>query len=884
MVQPNRAERLVVLVAASAGTILCTLLGFLWPDGVIHASDSQVKPITIEGSTTVEPIARAFADHYMAAYPGVRITVAGSGSGKGAQCLINKACDIACMSRFMEPGEFNNATAKGIHPVFHTIAVDAISVVVHPDNPVEELSLEDVRAIFSGAITNWKDVGGPDAEILVTARRLTDGTGQVFSNTVMEGDRVKAATCAETSAEVQAHVSAARDAIGYVGLAYLAGVKPVALDGILPSVEAVASGQYPICRPLFMVTDGYPELGSPVYRIVTMQEMAHGRAILSKLGFVPLSGYREVTMREVIQHYWDPLLAIALALVVCGVSAVVAVRLNRSLRTALAGKKREILERTEMQQALRESERRFKGIFDNATDGILLARIADRRLEDGNETICRMLGYSVEELRTLGVSDIHPAEHLPYVLGQFEKQTRGEIQVAENMPVKRKDGTIFYADINSAPLVLGGEEYLMGSFRDITERRRVEEERREALTRQEALLENIPAMIFLKDADGRYVAANRAYRDILPASISSPTGKRDNDMFPPKLAARFAEEDRQVLEEERVVTKEQRMKLRDGRMIPVSVSLSPVRGPDGRITGLVGIAFDITERKMMESQLAQAQKLESIGQLAAGIAHEINTPTQYVGDNVRFLQDGFEDLMQIVEKHGELLCAARNGGASAELIDNVEALTEEADLEYLRDEIPNAIGQSLEGIDRVGEIVRAMKQFSHPGGEEKTRLDLNNAIETTITVARNEWKYVAEMETDFDEAVSGVPCYPGDLNQVILNIIVNAAHAISDVVGGNSGQKGTITVKTRRDGNWAEIRISDTGGGIPQEIRSRIFDPFFTTKEVGKGTGQGLAIAHNIITEKHGGSLTFESDVGNGTTFVIRLPAGESSKAAAPQT
>jgi signal transduction histidine kinase len=165
-----------------------------------------------------------------------------------------------------------------------------------------------------------------------------------------------------------------------------------------------------------------------------------------------------------------------------------------------------------------------------------------------------------------------------------------------------------------------------------------------------------------------------------------------------------------------------------------------------------------------------------------------------------------------------------------------------------------------------------MKEFSHPDVQEKTAVDINKALESTITVARNEWKYVAEMETDFDSSLPAVSCYPGEFNQVVLNMLINAAHAISDVVGDGSSGKGTIRVSTHRDPKWTEIRITDTGKGIPKEVQSRIFDPFFTTKGVGKGTGQGLAISHSVIVEKHGGSLTFETDEGKGTTFIIRLP------------
>jgi signal transduction histidine kinase len=205
-------------------------------------------------------------------------------------------------------------------------------------------------------------------------------------------------------------------------------------------------------------------------------------------------------------------------------------------------------------------------------------------------------------------------------------------------------------------------------------------------------------------------------------------------------------------------------------------------------------------------------------------------------------------------------------------------------VEYLTAEIPNAIAQSLEGVERVAKIVRSMKDFSHPGGETKQAVDLNRALESTLTVCRNEWKYVAEAVTDFDPDLPLVTCLPGECNQVFLNLIINAAHAIGDKLAGRPDDKGAITIATRRDGDRAEIRIIDTGTGIPEKHHARIFDPFFTTKEVGRGTGQGLAIAHCVITEKHGGTIHFETEIGRGTTFVVRLPiSGEPSPPKGPE-
>lgn len=280
---------------------------------------------------------------------------------------------------------------------------------------------------------------------------------------------------------------------------------------------------------------------------------------------------------------------------------------------------------------------------------------------------------------------------------------------------------------------------------------------------------------------------------------------------------------------------------------------------------------DITGYLLLEHDLAQAQKLESIGHLAAGIAHEINTPTQFVGDNIRFLSDSFTDLLPVLAQHRKLLAAAKTGSCAPDLIEACEADAQRADLDYLEEEIPKAIMQTAEGTDRIAKIVRAMKDFAHPDSDDKTPVDLNKAIESTVMVARNEWKYVADLTTDLAPDLPLVPCLLGRFNQVILNMIVNAAHAIGDVVKG-TGRKGAITIASRRVDAGVEIRITDTGTGIPENIRHKIFDPFFTTKEVGKGTGQGLAIARDVVIDKHGGAIVVESQVGTGTTFIIRLP------------
>ena len=280
----------------------------------------------------------------------------------------------------------------------------------------------------------------------------------------------------------------------------------------------------------------------------------------------------------------------------------------------------------------------------------------------------------------------------------------------------------------------------------------------------------------------------------------------------------------------------------------------------------------LRDLQQTQTQLLQASKLESVGLLAAGIAHEINTPAQFIGSNIDFLDESFVDVQRLMAAVAELAQVVDNGGDVRQIRAKLSVIMEKIDWPYLKEEIPAAIRQSKEGVRRISAIVQAMKEFSHPSSKEMVKTNLNHLLETTVIVASNEWKYVAEMETDLDPDLPPTACLAAELGQVFLNILVNAAHAVAGKIGASGEKKGRIRIVARQYGDQVEIRISDSGTGIPEEIRGRVFDPFFTTKAVGKGTGQGLAIAHDVVTQKHGGTLTFESQTGEGTTFIIRLP------------
>ncbi|NCD35412.1 MAG: PAS domain S-box protein [Spartobacteria bacterium] len=291
---------------------------------------------------------------------------------------------------------------------------------------------------------------------------------------------------------------------------------------------------------------------------------------------------------------------------------------------------------------------------------------------------------------------------------------------------------------------------------------------------------------------------------------------------------------------------------------------------ENQILGTEGLLRDISELKNMEQKLALAQKLESIGQLASGIAHEINTPMQYIVSNLTFLQDNIPALQKLIAAVHAIF---DDGATWNTWKQQLSALDETNDYTDLIRESNDAIRESLEGTTRITDIVKAMKCFAHNDQGQKSAMDMNQAIHTTLIIAKNEWKYCADASTDLDPDLPHIMCCAGDINQVLLNLIVNAAHTIEEKYK-NSDLKGRITISTSCEMNQVQVTISDTGCGIPEKHQQHIFDPFYTTKEVGKGTGQGLAICYAII-KKHGGQIRFTTEQGNGTTFTVLLPLAQ---------
>ncbi|MEM9193062.1 MAG: ATP-binding protein [Myxococcota bacterium] len=379
----------------------------------------------------------------------------------------------------------------------------------------------------------------------------------------------------------------------------------------------------------------------------------------------------------------------------------------------------------------------------------------------------------------------------------------------------------------------------------------------------EAVQCRMPGALVIADAEGNLRSVNRSAEALLGATVDELVGQPLE-----KIWAGGSQVLARAGAEAGLAGEEVAWQNADGVDVPVLISVSALDISGDGANEYICIGTDLRVRKSLEVELRHAHKLESVGQLAAGVAHEINTPMQFIGDNVHFLRDAFSDLLGLTQALESALEQVEDGVPAA-LQESLEEAFEEADVDFLRGRVPKAFERTLDGVTRVSTIVAAMKAFSHPQ-TDKAPLDLNQAIETTLTVAKSEYKYVANVELELGE-LPLVVCQGGDINQVILNLLVNAAHAIEDGRG-DSEELGTIRVASRLDGDAVLLSIGDSGCGIPEDVRDRIFDPFFTTKDVGRGTGQGLSLAHQIVHERHGGKLSFETEIGKGTTFFIRLP------------
>ena len=444
--------------------------------------------------------------------------------------------------------------------------------------------------------------------------------------------------------------------------------------------------------------------------------------------------------------------------------------------------------------------------------------------------------------------------------------------VARDLSVPMKvctDSSCFNAHIQG----VSEFDFLNIYLSDITNIERIKNEIEEDRVETEQLIASIRSILVGLNNEGYVTRWNSAAESAFGVMVQSAIGMHIDACINSWSLGTFdlVEE---LMEGERGVVIEDARYTKSGqqRESHIDISITRVFAIGDSPSGYLILARDITEKKELEIQLLQAQKLESLGQLAAGIAHEINTPIQFVGDNTHFLDTAFKRIDRVLEISEKVTQSYHKDEELGDLIEQLEGAMKKSKLSFMRGEIPFAIEEALKGLEQVAAIVKGMKQFSHPASGDKRLVSVNECIQDSITVSRNEWKYVADLEADLDSSVPMILCHANEINQVILNLIVNAAHAIENTFEQGAKRKGLIKIGTSLKDDSVVIEIEDSGTGISDEVLPKIFDPFFTTKEPGKGTGQGLSIVHNVI-RKHDGTIAVHTSEGKGTVFIIHLPA-----------
>jgi PAS domain S-box-containing protein len=531
------------------------------------------------------------------------------------------------------------------------------------------------------------------------------------------------------------------------------------------------------------------------------------------------------------------------------------------------------------------SEKLLASIFDSLPDAVLVIDINqkiiawNRALEKMTGiTAAQMLGKSNYEYslpfygtrRPLLIDYVLKPEmnisHKYLVLGR-----ENDAMVCENI-IHIKGQEDLYLWARAAPVYDQNGELVgaIESIRDITKRRQVEKALAAEKERLAQILGSISHGVITTDNNGVITFINTEAERFFEWKNEYARGKNLLEVVPLVEGYTNLNHSLFLTSKEEPQPVDIRIINNLGQISLLSTTVTYIQGGNGNAHGMVFVFRDVTELRKAESQLALSQKLESIGQLAAGIAHEINNPMQYIGDNLSFLNEAFTSIFSILDQVKTL---ASSEDISSSILDLGKLLEKsQRELNFFRNEIPQAIQQSLKGVTGVSDIVTALRNFAHPGSGEKQIANINNAIMGTVSIARNEWKHLADLELNLGNNLPAVRMVVNQINQVLLNMIVNASHSIQDAIEKGLYPKGKIIISSQKNESYIEIRISDNGMGIPDTIINKIFDPFFTTKEVGKGTGQGLAISHDIIVNKHNGSIELESEIGRGTTFYIRLP------------
>jgi PAS domain S-box-containing protein len=516
------------------------------------------------------------------------------------------------------------------------------------------------------------------------------------------------------------------------------------------------------------------------------------------------------------------------------------------------------------------------GVLDSLADGIVVVGAENEVLVMNGEAE-RILGLT--DVPTVGrcIDDLAATWLLrdrgAYAVSKMRHHLqRGSAYRNDTAFAISEDGSTIDVSLVMTPMELsGGGRGALIAIRDVSAIRAAENVLRESDEQSRAAFRMAPTGLVRLDLAGCVAASNEAFCSMLGRDERDLVGTEITALVEPDEVDVAADVLDLVLRGQEPSWQGERRWRGPGGTVWTSTAMALVRGRNRQGDFAICVVEDLTHRRTLEIELRQAQKLESVGRLSAGIAHEINTPIQFVADNLRFLGDAYRATRSV------LGAWERAGGT---VPDEVRAAVEEHDLRFFEDEVPYAVGQGIEGIDRIATIVRAMKSFGESAGHERALVDLNEAVANTVVIARPETEPVADVTVELGD-LPAVSCHRGDINQTVLSLLVNAAQAIAE--GGAGGtERGAIAVRTWTEPDHVVVAVRDSGPGIPADIGDRIFDPFFTTKPVGTGTGLGLALARSVIVDRHGGSITYESQTGTGTTFLVRLPvAGPSMDSAA---
>jgi PAS domain S-box-containing protein len=554
----------------------------------------------------------------------------------------------------------------------------------------------------------------------------------------------------------------------------------------------------------------------------------------------------------------------------------------------------ELNERRQINAALSESEARYRTLVENVGEGIGFVN-PEEKFTFANPAAESVFGVEAGGLLGRSLLEFTTPDRFDVILEQTQLRQAGkrssyEIEITSAEGQKRDLLLTAVPQFDQEGRFTGA----FSVFRDITQRKKTEQaliEVRNLLEVEKELLSttlmSIADAVIVTDEKGHVVLFNRAAENLTEYSFAEAVSQPLTHTLKVKIAPLLDEITdpavylAELEQAQRTYADHRHVPMlisRSGKRMLVAGSITGLKSPDGGTVGYVVVFHDITEQHKAEELNLLSQKMEAVGQLAAGIAHEINTPIQYVGDNIKFLEKAFSRYTETLGMYEQTLQAHLDQPVTQADLDRMLELSRQRKIPFYAGEIPKAIQESLDGTERVRKIVLAMREFSHPSIKEKKLADINHGIETTVVISRNEWKYCAEMEMDLAPDLPLVFCQIDEINQVVLNLVVNAAQAIQEKLDQTQGKTGKITITTRRKGTMVLISIQDTGTGIPEEIRERIFDPFFTTKPLGKGTGQGLSIVHNIIVKKHQGAIFVETQPGEGTLFTVELPVGEAAQ------